>query len=289
MRGNSTSASGLPAASARTRARDTGCSPGALRSRSAPASPALRRLSSTIGSRASLNGAAYPVRTVAISATGTCSRRRAMNVITPRLGRSSQCASSTSRTTGLASAVSLMSRNAAIATLNGSGSALVATPNAASSAKRCASGRRSSAWMIGKRSWCSPANASCASRLRSARCQHGGADGVRLVTHVTKHRRLSDAGFPADDERAASLMKATHEYVETLDFRVASDQLQSRLGHGPSIETASVGRRYNSSVASAVTGTAASARETGQFAFASSTAAVKTAASIPGTLPLAMR
>jgi hypothetical protein len=77
-------------------------------------------------------------------------------------------------------------------------------------------------------------------RLRSGRREHGEANGVRLVTHVTKHRRLSDAGFSADDERAASLVQAIHECVEALDLRVAPDQLLSRLGHGPSIETASV-------------------------------------------------
>ena len=79
--------------------------------------------------------------------------------------------------------------------------------------------------------------------LRSGRREHGGANALRLVTHVTKHRRLPDAGFSTDHERAASLVRTIHECVEALDLGAAPDQLLSRHGHGPSIETVPVRRR----------------------------------------------
>jgi hypothetical protein len=152
VRGSSTRASGFPAASARTRARDTGCRFGTARSSTAAAASALKRPSSRIGRRASSNRAAYPVRTVATSATGTPSRRRAMNVSTPRLERSSQCASSASRTKGDDSAASMTRRNAAIATRNGSGSALSIVPKTALSGWRWEAGSSSIDRTMGKRS-----------------------------------------------------------------------------------------------------------------------------------------
>ncbi len=106
LRASSTSARGLPDDSARTLARKTGCSSGALRSSKRAAADALKRSRSRVGSRASSSGVDCPVLIAATSATCSPSSRRAMKAMTLRVDRSSQCASSTTRTRGAESATS---------------------------------------------------------------------------------------------------------------------------------------------------------------------------------------
>ena len=163
LRASSTSARGLPDDSARTLARKTGCSSGAVRSSKRAAADALKRSRSRVARRASSSDVDCPLLNAATSATCSASSRRPMKAMTLRVEPSSQCASSTIRTTGTESADSQMSWKAATATRNESGLRSTPRPSAASRVCRCDSGNCASAPMTGRRSWFRPAKGNSAS------------------------------------------------------------------------------------------------------------------------------
>jgi hypothetical protein len=161
--GSSIRARGLPAPSSRIRRRRSAGSVSGARSSSAPAESSSSPARRSSGRSASSKELRSPSRTAKSRIAGSDSTRRAMNSSTCTEGRSSQCASSTTKSSGVSAARSATSPSAARPIKNRSGASPSAIPNAASSARRCGSGRRSSPPSRGSNSWCRPAKASVAS------------------------------------------------------------------------------------------------------------------------------
>jgi hypothetical protein len=157
-RGNSTNASGLPRISARIRSRT--CSSSGTR-RNEPSS-ARASVSSRPWTRCSGNpvNSSPGSRAANISATGSASSRRATNASACAEARSSQCASSTTHSSGRSPATSDRRLSTASPTRKRSGGCPACSPNATPSASRCGPGSSSSRSSAGTHSWWRAANAS---------------------------------------------------------------------------------------------------------------------------------
>ena len=158
--GSSTSASGLPAASRRTRSRVLAERSGAYCRSSA--SEAARSSGATSSSSSPAPTIASP-RTANSATIGSAPSRRATNVSTSTVGTSSNWASSATSTSGPSEAASVMSSRAASAMRKGSAIPASSSPNAASRLLRWTRPSSSSLGRSGESNWCRPANGRCAS------------------------------------------------------------------------------------------------------------------------------
>ena len=210
--GNSSSASGLPPDSVRSRVTTSsaGATPARCASRFLAASGS-RPASVSTGSESGANDPAppSPCRAANTTATWSACSCRAANSSASADAWSSQCASSTTQSTGPGSVASVRTERVATPTRNGStGSPPPSSwPNATRSARAWGAGSRSQA-RTGRSSRCSAANGNGASeatpvvvRMRKAGCcgsdwtlgdqvgQEGGLARTRVADH-REHRRV---------------------------------------------------------------------------------------------------
>ncbi len=163
-RGSSSSARGLPPASAMRRSATSSSGPSARpRPSSSRASPAARPVTASSGSPCESSRLATPSRTANTMATRSASMRRAQNRRASAVASSSQWASSTRHTTRRSSAAAVSRPSVATPIRNGSTAAPSSSPNATRSALACGAGSPSRHDSTGRSRWCRAANASGAS------------------------------------------------------------------------------------------------------------------------------
>ncbi len=195
--GSSTSASGLPAASASRRERTSGSKPGATESSSSAEAASSRPSSRSSGKPPP----SKPSRIAPRIRIGSDSSRRATKASTSSVERSSQWASSTTITTGAGVATSLSTLSVASAIRNRSGVSRSVMPNAARTAWRCGGASVSRRSRTPTSSWCRPANGQPRLRLDAGRPQHPHAARRGRLGGGLQERGLADAGLAAEQQR----------------------------------------------------------------------------------------
>ena len=155
------------------------------------------------------------------------------NASTSADDRSSQCASSTTSSSGVCAARSVSTPRVARPTRKASGASPSATPKAMSSALRCGSGSWSRPSRNGSSSRWSPPKANRASDCVAVVVTTAAPRSLRAIPGRLEQSRLADSRLTTDHQGAPAPLDLIDHPVEALQLRIAPEEPPPRRAHLP--------------------------------------------------------